>query len=86
MAQQSRQYRKRKVRDIVFPEMWKVIRTQIDYASKLLQRTSQCIKINWTVVQRNLTDGETKMLEEEEEERDPNDWVDDCHQLEIENW
>ena len=43
-------------------------------------------KNNWTVFQRNLIDGETKMLEEEEEERDPNDWVDDCHQLEIENW
>ena len=38
------------------------------------------------MVQRNLIDGETKMLQEEEEERDPDDWVDDCHQLEIEDW
>ena len=30
-------------------------------------------KKNLTVVQRNLIDGETKMLEEEEEERDPDD-------------
>ena len=64
------------MRDIVFPDN--------DKKSNFFKRLKYNYLWSFNIIEEE--DVITKVLKEEEEERNSNDWVDYCHQLEVIEW